>query len=119
MLQDSESCISKFVNQINGSVNVKQVIIRNLLTVDLVEHSIDVAVEITFLMWVFTVTQCLLIVGRLTESRSLLTVEVIENSRIVMRRNGESFFGKPTALFDRSNGSMFHQHITQRLVLSL
>ena len=55
MLQDSESRILEFVNQVNGSIDVEQVVIRDFLTVNLVEHSIQIAIEITFLMRILAI----------------------------------------------------------------
>ena len=42
-------------NQVNGSVDIEQVVIRDFLTVYLVEHSIQIAIEITFLMRILTI----------------------------------------------------------------
>ena len=119
MLQDSEGRIRKFINQINGGIDIEQVVIRDFLTVNLVEHGIDISIEITFLMRVFTIAQSLLVIGGLTESRPFFTIEIVEDSRIVMRRYGKGFLSKPTAFFERSSGAMLHQYIAKRLVLGL
>ena len=100
MLQYGESSICEFINQVNGSVDIEQVVIRDFLTVYLVEHSIYVTIEITFLMRVLTIPQSLLVVGGLTESRPFFAIEIVEDSRIVMRRYGKRLFGKPTAFFE-------------------
>ena len=70
-------------------------------------------------MRVLTIPQSLLVVGGLTESRPFFAIEIVEDSRIVMRRYGKRLFGKPTAFFEWSGSSVLHQHITKRLVLSL
>ena len=59
---------------------------------NLIEHGVQISVEITFLMWVFTVTELLLVVYRTTESRTFAGIEIIKDSRIVVRRNGKRFF---------------------------
>jgi len=80
MFQDSESQIFVFVDQIDGSIDVQQVVIRDFLTVNLIEHGVQISVEITFLMRVFTVTELLLVVYRTTESRTFAGIEIIEDS---------------------------------------
>ena len=55
MFQDSESSILKFINQVNGSIDVEQVVIRDFLTVNLVEHSIQIAIEIAFLVRILAI----------------------------------------------------------------
>ena len=48
MLQNSESEVVKFINQINGSVDIEKIIIRDFLSVNLVEHSFQISVEVIF-----------------------------------------------------------------------
>ena len=119
VLQHGEGGFREFVNQVYGSIDVEQVVVGDFLAVDLVEHGIEVAVEVTLLVRVLAVAQGLLVVCRLAESSALLTVEVIEDSRVVVGRDGKRLFGKPAALFQRSGGAMLHQHVAERLVLCL
>ena len=86
---------------------------------DLVKHRVQITIEITFLMRVFSITKLLLIFHCTTESRAFPTVKVIKDSRIIMRWNSKCFFGKPTALFSWGGGTMFQQHIAERFVLCL
>ena len=100
MFQDSESEVIEFVDQVNGCVNVEKIVIRDFFSVNLVEHCFQISVEITFLMWVLTVTKLLLAINRATESRTFAGIEIVENSRIVVRRNGKCFFSHPATFFE-------------------
>ena len=84
MLQNGKSGICEFINQINGSVDVEQVVVRDFLAMNLVEHGVDITVEITLLVRVLTVAQHLLVIGGLAESGTFLTVKVIEDGRIIV-----------------------------------
>jgi len=84
MFQDSKSNIFKFINQFNSCIDIQQIVIRDFLSVNLVEHSVQVSIEISLLMWVFTITEHLLIIGRLTESRTFFCIKVIEDGRIIV-----------------------------------
>ena len=99
MFQDCESEVIEFIDQVNGCVDVEKIVIRDFFPVNLVEHCFQISVEITFLMWVFTVTKLLLAINRATEGRTFAGIEIVENSRIVVRRNGKCFFSHPTAFF--------------------
>ena len=61
----------------------------------LIEHRIEVTIEETLLMWVFTITELLAVFHRTTESRTFFTIEIVEDGRIVVRRYAERFLGKP------------------------
>ena len=108
MFQDSESKILELVDQVNSSVDIKKIVIRNFFSVNLIEHCLQVSVEITFLMWIFTVTKLFLAVHRTTEGRTFAGIEIIEDSRIIVRRNGKRFFCHPTAFFEWRSGSVLH-----------
>lgn len=85
MLQDGKRrVIAEFVDEVYGSVDVQQVVIRDFLAVDLVEHFVQIAVEISLLMGVFAITQGLLVVGRVAEGTSFAAVEVVEDGRVVV-----------------------------------
>ena len=85
MLQDGERrVVSEFVDEVNGRIDVQQVVVGDFLAVDLVEHLVQIAVEISFLMGVLAITQGLLVVGRVAESASFATVEVVEDGRVVV-----------------------------------
>ncbi len=88
----AKSKILELVDQVNGSVDIKKIVIRNFFSVNLIEHCLQVSVEITFLMWIFTVTKLFLAVHRTTEGRTFAGIEIIEDSRIIVRRNGKRFF---------------------------
>ena len=85
VLQDGKRrVIAEFVDEVYGSVDVQQVVIRDFLAVDLVEHFVQIAVEISLLMGVFAITQGLLVVGRVAEGTSFAAVEVVEDGRVVV-----------------------------------
>lgn len=85
MLQDGERrVVAEFVDEVYGSVDVQQVVVGDFLAVDLVEHFVQIAVEISLLMGVLAITQGLLVVGRVAEGTSFATVEVVEDGRVVV-----------------------------------
>ena len=86
---------------------------------NLVEHRIQISIEITFLMRIFTITKLFLFFHRATESRTFTTIKIVKDSRIIMRRNSKRFFCEPTAFLAWSSSAMFQQHITERLILCL
>src|SRR5699024_4565936 len=51
----SDEHTTKSGYRVNGSIDVEQVVIRDFLTVNLVEHSINIAIEITFLMRILAI----------------------------------------------------------------
>ena len=83
----------------------------------LVKHIIEFAIELGSLVRVFTVAQVHRIIHGSTEMRALAVVEIIEDCRIIARRNGKCFFGKPFAVLDRSFSTFFVQQLHQRLIL--
>ena len=119
MFQDSKCQFVELVDQIDGRVDIKQVVVRDFLTVQLVEHIVEFAIEFSCLVRVFTVTQVHRLVYRSPEMRTLTAIEIIEDCRIIARRNGKCFFGKPFTVFDRSFCTFFVQQLHQRLILSL
>ena len=62
MLEDGECGVGKFVNQAYGSVNVKKVVVGNLLAVKLFEQVVEAAEERTGLMGILAIAQMLLVV---------------------------------------------------------
>ena len=62
MLEDSECGVGKFVNKAYGGVNVKKVVVGNLLAVKLFEKVVEAAEERTGLMGILAVAQMLLVV---------------------------------------------------------
>ena len=83
MLQDGECQFVEFIDQIYSRVDVEQVVVRNLLTMQLVEHIVELAIELGSLMRVFTVAQMHRIVYGSTEMRALAIIEIIEDCGIV------------------------------------
>ena len=58
MLEDSECGLAgEVIDELNCSVYVKQVVVRNLLAMNLLEHIVEVAVESALLVWVLAVAQ--------------------------------------------------------------
>ena len=84
MLQNSKCDIVKLIDQIDCGIDVKQVVIRDLFSMNLIEHLIQVSIEISLLMWIFAITQRLLAIGRATESRTLFSIKIVEDSRIIV-----------------------------------
>ena len=119
VLQDGEGGFLEFVDQVDGRIDVQQVVVGDFLAVDLVEHLIQVAVEVALLVRILAVAQGRLVVGRATEGRSVLAVEVVEDGRVVVGRYAEGFLGKPAALLQRRRGATLHEDVAQRLVLRL
>ena len=119
MFQNSESEVVKFINQINGSVDIEKIIIRDFLSVNLVEHRFQISVEIALLMRVLTITKLFLAIYRATESRTFACIKIIEDRWIIVGRNGKRFFCHPTTFFEWGSGTVLHQHVQQRFVLSL
>ena len=119
VLQDGEGCFLEFVDEVDSRVDVQQVVVRDFLAVNLVEHLVQLSVEVALLVRVFAVAQGGGMVGRAAEGRALPAVEVVEDGRVVVRRHAEGFFGKPAPFFERGVGSAFHQDVAQRLVLCL
>ena len=57
MLQDGERrVVSEFVDEVNGRIDIQQVVVGDFLAVDLVENLVQIAVEISLLMGVFAIT---------------------------------------------------------------
>ena len=83
MLQDGECQFVEFIDQIYSRVDVEQVVVRNLLSMQLVEHIVELAIELGSLMRVFTVAQMHRIVYGNTEIRALAIIEIIEDCGIV------------------------------------
>ena len=79
MLQYGKRSLLKFIDQVNGCIDIEQVVVRDFLSVNLVEHSFQISVEVTLLMRVLAVAQSLLIIGRATECRTFFAIEVVED----------------------------------------
>ena len=83
MFQDSKCQFVELVDQIDGRVDIEQVVVRDFLTVQLVKHIIEFAIELGNLVRVFTVAQVHRIIHGSTEMRALAVVEIIEDCRII------------------------------------
>lgn len=79
MLQYGKRSLLKFIDQVNGCIDIEQVVVRDFLSVNLVEHSFQISVEVTLLMRVLAVAQSLLIIGRATECGTFFAIEVVED----------------------------------------
>ena len=80
MFQDSESQLIELVDQVHSRINIKQVVIGDLLTMNLLEHIIEFAIELSRLMRILTITQVHRLINRRTEMRTRTIVEIVENS---------------------------------------
>ena len=83
MFQNSERQFVELVNQVYSRVDVEQIVVRDFLTMQLVEHIIELAIELSSLVRVFTIAQVHRIIYGSTKMRTLAIVEVIEDCRIV------------------------------------
>ena len=83
MFQDSECQFIELVDQANGSIDIQQVVVGDLFTMDLVEHIVELAIIFSSLVRIFTITQVHRLVYGSTEMRTLASVEIIENSRVI------------------------------------
>jgi len=83
MFQNSERQFIELVNQVYSRVDVEQIVVRDFLTMQLVEHIIELAIELSSLVRVFTIAQVHRIIYGSTKMRTLVIVEVIEDCRIV------------------------------------
>ena len=117
VFQNGESGPVKFRNQRNGGIDVEQVVVRNLLAVELLEHLVEVAIEYTLLVGILAVAQHLGVVAGIAEGRAFATVEVVEDGAVVARRHSECLFGKPAAVFERGVGTLLFQQREQRGIL--
>src|SRR5690606_35655559 len=95
VLEDGEGggFILKLVHQVHGSIHVQQVVVRELLSVKLVEHLAEVSEEITLLMRVLAITQFLAAGIALFES-DLAFIEEVEDGSVVMGGGVEGLGGK-------------------------
>ena len=83
MFQNGERQFVKLINQVNGSIDVEQVVVRDFLTVNLFEHIVELAIELSSLVRVFTVTQVHRSVYCGTEVRAFAAVKVVKDRRVV------------------------------------
>ena len=83
MFQDSECQFVELVDQANGSIDIQQVVVGDLFTMDLVEHIVELAIVFSSLVRIFTITQVHRLVYGSTEMRTLASIEIIENSRVI------------------------------------
>ena len=79
MLQYCKCYLVEFINQVNSSIYVKEIIVRYLFTMNLIEHLVQITVEETFLMRILTIAKLLLIFKRATESRAFITIKMVED----------------------------------------
>ena len=119
VFEDGEGGIVKLGNQRHGGVDVEQVVVRNLLAVELLEHFVEVAIEYTLLVGILAIAQHLGVVAGIAEGRAFATVEVVEDGAVVSRRYGKCLFGKPATVFERGIGPLLFQQRQQRSVLGL
>ncbi len=86
---------------------------------DLIEHIVELTIELSGLMRILAITQMHRAIYRSTEMGTFAAIKIIENSGVVTRGNGERFFGEPFTILDTGLCALLVQKIHQRLVLRL
>ena len=120
MLQYCKSRLCKIRNQINGSVYVEQIVVRNLLAVQFLEHILEPSEELSFLMGIFSVAQVRNAVDCHTERRSVVLVEIVEYRAVIQARHSERLLGEETAVGKACDGiAVFLNDAAQRGILVL
>ena len=83
MFQNGERQFVKLINQVNGSIDVEQIVVRDFLTVNLFEHIVELTIELSSLVRVFTVAQVHRSVYRSAKVRAFAAIEVVKDRRVV------------------------------------
>src|SRR3712207_1501782 len=99
MLQNGKGHIVELIYQFDSRIDVQQIVVRNLLSMNLIEHIVQITIEISSLMRILTISEHLRVVCGITESRAFAGIKIIKNSRIVMRRYRKCFLSHPTTFF--------------------
>ena len=102
MLHDDERGLRELADQTHGRVDVEEVVVRDFLAVELLEQPVQIAVERGGLMRVLTVAQRRA-PGQTQLERVdlLLTVEITEDGRVVVRADVERMGRETAALLER------------------
>ncbi len=120
MLEDGKCGIGEFADEVHGSVDVKKIVVGNLLAVQLGEQVFKVAEEIAFLMRILAITHGLGSVDSDAKCRGTVSfIEIVEYRAVIARAYGKCFFGKPAALVKCGFRSIFTEEIGERSILVL
>ena len=102
MFHDYEGRFVELFDQVDRRVDVEHVVVRDVLAVQFVEQSFEVAVEDGRLVGILPVAQRRSAVETQLERADLfLAVEIVEDGRIVVRADVERIGCETTALFER------------------
>lgn len=102
MLHDDERGLRELADQTHGRVDVEEVVVRDFLAVELLEQPVQIAVERGGLMRVLAVAQRRALgQAQLERVDLLLTVEIIEDGRVVVRADVERMGRETAALLER------------------
>ncbi len=121
MFQNRECRLCEFSHQRCGGINVKQVVVRDFLAVQLLEQLVETTEEIALLVRILAVAHRFFAVDCHTQCRRLLSsaVEIVEYGAIVRRRYSECLLRKPAAVGQRGLCTFFGKDTAQRLILVL
>lgn len=119
VLEDGKRRVGELGDEAAGGVDVEQVIVRNLLAVELVEESAEVAEELALLVRVLAVAHRLCVVDGDAQGRRLLllAVEIVEDAAVIFARHGKRLLGKPAALGQGRFRALLGEQVGQRLIL--
>ena len=108
VLKDSESRRVEFTKQVKSSIQVKQVVVRQLLAMELLKHRIQVAIKSALLVRVLAISQRSSFFFT-NPKRLLLPIldKPVEDGTIVMRADGEGIASKTTTVFKRGLTMLF------------
>ena len=101
MFEDCKSGLGELFDQVDRSVYIEHVVIRDILAVEFVEHPVDVAEESSVLVRILAVTEHGAVCKTaLEDGQLLLKVEIVEDRRIVVRADVECVSGETAALLE-------------------
>src|SRR5258705_7961270 len=99
VFDNCENCFFfKFTNQLNGRINIHQIIVRNFLTVQLPEYFLPVPFKICLLMWVLSITQ---VFDSFGSRNCFARVKIFMNGKVVAGNYFKGFRGELLSLFPR------------------
>ena len=120
VLQDCKGRLTRpeLADQTHCGVDIQKVVVRDILTVQLGEHILDLAIESGLLMGVLAIAQRHRTVVGHTHSVDLLrAVEVVENCAVVVRADAECQSCKATTLLDGGRAILLLQQREQLAIL--
>ena len=118
VLEHREGRVGEFGDQTHCGVDVKQIVVGYFLAVELCEHFLEIAEEVSLLMGILAIAHVLGSVDGHTQGRgTFLAVEVVEYGCIVAAAHGKGFLGKPPALTFGRCRALSLEHVGQRGIL--